>query len=130
MGEPESIQQKNTWQTLKKQERIIHVGDTTGTTRVAMWENDVGGLTIEKSYKITDMTVRIQLYKEIKYLSASQKCKLEEDGDIGDIAEMRMKTSKPQKSLQAALIKVVVSCEDYTCCMNCSAKKNPQHSTL
>ena len=57
VGEPESIQQKNTWQTLEL--RIIHVGDTTGTTRVAMWENDVGGLTIEKSYKITDMTVHI-----------------------------------------------------------------------
>ena len=68
-----------------------------------LWENDVGGLTINKSYKITDVTVCI--YKDI---SASQKCKLEEIEDIGDVAEMADEDLKAATVVMGC-IKAVVS---------------------
>ena len=103
----------NTCQTFKKQECII--GDTLGTTRVVLWENDVGGLTINKSYKITDVIVCIY-----KYVSASQKCKLEEIEDIGDVAEMADEDLKAANVVMGC-IKAVVYWDDYVCCISYSA---------
>ena len=113
VGEPQTIRQKNKWKTLRKQECII--GDTSGTTRIVVWENDVGRLTIDKSYKITDVTVCI--YKCINYLSASKKCNLDEIDDISDVVQIGEMAAEDLKAanMVTGCIKAVVSREDYAC---------------
>ena len=119
IGEPENIQQKNTWRTLKKQECVV--GDISGTIRIVLWEGQIGVLQVDCSYKIIDVTVRI--YRGDKYLPASPNCQISEIEDIGDTIEVESDEELPNAAkFVNGYIQAVVSCEHYASCVNCSAK--------
>ena len=69
----------------KKKQDII-VGDSTGTARLTLWENEIGSIKEDNSYKLNGMTVRE--YRGIRFLSTSKdNSHILEVDDIGSVQE-------------------------------------------
>ena len=54
---------------LMKQECMV--GDISASVHLVLWDNNVGALKENLSYKLTDVTVR--MYDDIRYLSVSMQ---------------------------------------------------------
>ena len=118
IGEPEEVRPKDTWRVLQKQECIV--GDASGTIRLVMWQEGIGTLKPEHSYKLIDVTVRT--YAEKKYISLSVRSRIEEIQDIGEIAEIDSDCKLKCANLVVGRIVGVMNCEQYTACPNCAAR--------
>ena len=69
---------------LKKQECVV--GDVSGCCRVMLWNDDIGKLLKEKSYKLAHVIVKQR--DGVKYLSISEGSMIACIDDIGDVAEI------------------------------------------
>ena len=81
--EEASFVKSKTGKTIQKQECTI--ADAGGTSRIVLWERDIGKMIIEMSYQIENATVRT--YNGTKYLSVSETTVIVMIDDIGDVAE-------------------------------------------
>ena len=108
-----------TGKQLKKQDCIV--ADAGSTCRVVLWESDVGKLTIEKSYKVENMTVRV--YKDSKYLSLSDTSVATDIDDIGEVTSQpdNLQSQNENRIIEGEIIAVVYA-EEYTSCFTCNAK--------
>ena len=118
VGVPEHIQAKDHWAGLTKQDCIV--GDATGTSRLVLWEENVGALQADKCYKITD--AHVKLFQGKKYLSVPQKGTFENIDDIIDVCEMDTDKEIAAAVVFEGFVEVVLSCEEYPSCVNCSYK--------
>lgn len=114
---------KQTWMELRKQDTIV--ADATGTTRLVLWQADIGMLQENHSYKVPDAHVR--MYDEVYYLSVSEKWEICEIPDIGDVQviDESQKSSLCVGGVGIVIIgKVlsVASSEEYTSCVMCFCK--------
>ena len=82
VSQPEKVR-KGDGSELTKQDIIVR--DSTGHTRVVLWEKDVGVLQKDCSYKLQAMTVRS--FEGIRYLYKGTNSHLQSVDDIGDVAE-------------------------------------------
>lgn len=104
---------------LKKQDIVI--GDKTGTCRLVLWEDDVGRLTVNKSYVLKN--IHVKQFNQMKYLAVTDNTIVEECEDIGDVASV---DSDNTHVIKGELI-AVLSADTYHCCINahCRAKVVP-----
>ncbi len=116
---PESVDSKKTWRNLTKQECIV--GDATGTIRIVLWQQDVGKLEEDHSYKISDAGLRV--YRDVRYLSVSERCTITEIEEIGEVADFdeSCDDAGAAKVIMGEIV-AVLACEAYSSCPVCSSK--------
>ena len=124
---PHNVRAANSWRELTKQDCVV--GDVTETVRVVLWEEDVGKLDEDRSYKLTNVIVR--MYRGERYLSISDGSVIEEVADIGEIAEPESGgASTSRANVVYGCISAVLGCDDYLCCVNCRSKVDERSSDL
>ena len=104
---------------LAKQECIV--ADSTATARMVLWENNIGRLSLNCSYKLEDVLIRA--FQNIKYLSISENTMLVEVEDIETVDNQLNDTLK-------GVIVGVMSTEEYVSCFQCNAKVQQITSVL
>ena len=80
---PEKVKNKQ-GKELNKQDCIV--GDASSCGRLVLWEEDVGKIAEDKSYKIIE--AKVNTYKGANYLSFAPESQIELIDDIGVIAEI------------------------------------------
>ena len=81
-----------------------------------MWEQDIGKLQCNHSYKLSKVTVR--MFNNSKYISISQASEITEIDDIGDTCDKLLEMT----SEITGEIVTVIRCDNYRSCTNCSSK--------
>ena len=108
---------------LVKQEYLI--ADSTGTTKIVTWEDNVGILLTGESYKLSGLMVRA--FKGRKYLSIPKdEFKID---DIGLVDDGSTEFDKKKHLLNVTVIGVRYL-DNYKGCYACSGKVPPRSDTL
>ena len=106
---------------LIKQDCII--GDTTGTSKVVLWGDNVGVLAEELCYRLSGVAIRS--FKGNKYLSVPKdNFDIEEIDDIGAI-DKALPDDIHTHTLQNVVVHGVKFFESYNGCYSCKAKVTP-----
>ena len=105
-----------------KTKQDIAVADASSTARVTLWENDIGKLTQDVSYKFTNLIVRT--YNREKYLSLPKEgATIEEIEDIGNVDEDETCDSSVTVYYGAQVLSA--SLDNYCVCLSCKKKIKP-----
>lgn len=106
---------------IKKQESII--ADVTGQVRAVLWENEIGKLVIDASYKLDKISVRI--FNDVKYLSLSTATIITPVDDVGEVTNLdsdeELIPESGNRVMNGSIIGVV-SIDSYSSCVNCKGK--------
>ena len=105
---------------LRKQDCFI--ADSETKCRVVLWEHSVDALKLDKTYKLSGVTLRI--FDGAKYLSGSAGALFEELDDLGNV-ETTVNQLDERRSTSKVLcgkIIVVSSVEEYRSCLTCMCK--------
>lgn len=98
---------------LVKQDVII--ADSTGTSRLTVWQSDVDSLTVGQSYIFNKVTVRS--YDGLKYLSPLKLGWLHDEcDDIGDVEE-----TNDKNEVKNAVVAGVSYIGSHPSCISCKA---------
>lgn len=73
----------NDGRMVRKQECVC--ADSSGSSRLVLWEIDIGKVEVGHCYELQDVTIRS--FEEQKYLSTSSKCVIQDCDDIGEVSE-------------------------------------------
>ncbi len=117
---PERVDSKKTWRVLTTQEYII--ADATGAIRIMLWQEDIGKLKADHSYKISNAGLR--MYQSVCYISVSENTEITGISEIGDVAERDSDDDEIDDGVKVITgqISVVVSCHEHSSCPICSSK--------
>ena len=104
----------------------VHVGDSTGTTRLTLWEEEIGSMDDNSSYQLKGVTVR--QFKGKRFISTSKgiSCILETD-DIGSVDEQNDDniSDRTTSTVKNARIVGVLDMQTYSSCAKCGSKVLP-----
>ena len=105
---------------LHKQECVV--ADVSGCCRVVLWNDDIGKLLEEKSYKLSYVSVK--QWDDIKYLSVSGGSEIVCVDDIGDVAEIECGDEDTIVACRVVEgeIDAVEFCDEYVECIGCKSK--------
>ena len=112
-----------------KKKQDILVGDETGTVRVTVWEEEIGKVKQDDSYRMSGMMVRE--FRGCRFLSTSKEgSRIEAIADIGDVKEESVEDEREYQSNQPlqltnARVVGVHYLDQYTSCLKCTAKVLP-----
>lgn len=113
-----------------KVKQDILIGDSTGTGRLTVWEEEVGTIVSDDSYRLSGMMVRE--FRGKKYISSSKDySKIEKIANIGDVEsgeeEDDVGKTGPGGSKQLKDVRVigVERLDNYDACLKCSSKLIP-----
>ena len=112
--------------TLTKQD--VHIADATGSTRVVLWESKVSSLEVEKSYSLTNVTVKQYLGE--KFLSLGKSSTKSPVEDIGEVLEDAEATSTSGGRIIDGEIDSVLSFSTFHKCKLCNSKVDAIDATL
>ena len=106
-----------------KRMQQVTVADSTGTTSVTLWENDIGLLRIRHSYSLEGFLVRLFGHK--RYLTMGRQGSTVID--IDDLGEVALPDAFPEDESRIYQAKVVaiVSQDCYSVCLRCSSRVDP-----
>ena len=114
------LSSKNHLDGLTKQE--CRIADTCGSCCLVLWEDKIDSLTVNKTYKFENVTVRS--YNNNKYVS-SQASSVKEVEDIGEVIVPSdsdyEQTSVSQKVIEGE-VTGVSSVDSYSSCFSCMGK--------
>lgn len=113
----EKLTSKSGDKKLNKQD--LTLGDCTACCRCVAWENHIGVLEEDRSYRFNNVTVRS--FNGVKYLSLSEASTITAIDDIGEIVEEYPNEGQTLKVVEAE-IHGVLNIEEYKSCMSCQAK--------
>lgn len=101
----------------------VTVADSTGTTNVTQWENDIGSLKVRQSYRLGGFLVRHFGHK--RYLTMGRQGST--ISDIDDIGEVALPDAVPedQSSIYQAKVVAIASQDWYNVCLRCSSRVDP-----
>ena len=115
-----------------KHKQDLIVADSTGLTKLALWEKDVGTMQKQHSYSLVNVIVRE--YKSKKYLSKPKDgAVITTIDDIGDVQESDSETDEPQPHetrLSNVWIIGVPQLDSYKSCLMCKARVEPMEPPL
>ena len=105
---------------LQKQECVV--GDVSGCCRIVLWNDDIGKLLKEKSYKLSYVIVK--QWDGVKYLSVSKGSEIDCVEDLGDVADV---VCGDEDSIVACRvvegeIDAVEFFDEYVQCIGCKSK--------
>ena len=105
---------------LQKQECVV--GDGSGCCCVVLWNDDIGKLLEEKSYKLSYVSVK--QWDGVKYLSVSEGSEIVCVDDIGDVAEIECGDEDNIVACHVVEgeIDAVEYCDEYVECIGCKSK--------
>ncbi len=100
----------------------ITIADSTGTTRLVLWESDVNSVTLNKSYKFNNIVIKE--FQETKYLALGRVgSAVSEIDDIGNVATHKTDIDYHiLRKLNNAEIVAIVTLDCYKSCLNCKAR--------
>ena len=125
---PERIKNKQ-GKELSKQDCIV--GDSSGCGRLVLWEQDVGKIAEDKSYKI--IGAKVNTYKGVNYLSLAPESQIELIDDIGVTVEIDSDDLQERgivKKVVLGQIDGVLNADQYEACMKCNSKVNIQDDLI
>ena len=103
-----------------KTKQDITVADSTSTSRLTLWQENVDTLTQNQSYHLSNMVVRE--YQNQKYLSMARiGTTIEPIDDIGDVVPLSDDPNNSFEITDATLVGVI-QLDSYQACMNCKAR--------
>ena len=112
-----------------KMKQDVLVGDSTGTARLTLWEEEIGSMDDNSSYQLKGVTVR--QFKGKRFLSTSKgiSCILEAD-DIGSVDEQSEEdddniSDRTTSTVKNARIVGVLDMQTYSSCAKCGSKVLP-----
>lgn len=73
----------NDGRVVRKQECVC--ADSSGSSRLVLWEIYIGKVEVGHCYELQDATIRS--FEDQKYLSTSRKCVIHDCNDIGEVSE-------------------------------------------
>ena len=117
--EPTAVTTKTDKKLMKQDCKVADAGSY---ARIVLWQQDIGKLQPDSSYKIINITIRS--FNDIKYLSLSEDAVINQVSDIGvvaDVSSMDEYSAGANQVLEADLVGVW-STEDYRACISCKAK--------
>ena len=101
------------------------VADHSSTAKVTLWEEQVGILHEQTSYKLENFVVRE--WGGTKYLSMGSKSKVIK---IEDIEDSKIEANDDESVLHGAQIVAVSQLDNYKVCMRCGARIEPSSDTF
>ena len=109
---------------LRKQN--VTIADSTAAAKITLWEDSIGKLSVNKSYRFSRFTVRI--FRSDKYLSLPRDgAMFEEVPDIGEVAEDDL----PDDTVVIKHAKVAAATVTRYCsCVACNSKLEPIDNIL
>lgn len=111
------IQSKQDNRTLTKRDAII--ADSTGNTKVVLWEGNINSMEVDHSYILDNAVIRA--FRGVKYLSVSPNTKIIEMDDIPDVITS---TQQDHNHLVTGEIAACSNLTRYHSCLLCKAKLN------
>ena len=106
----------------RKQECCVH--DASVSTRLVVWESDVGSLEEGQCYKIVGIGVKN--FGGMRYLSVGRDCQVEKIDEIGDVVEQESSKEEQESGAVGRVVEGeidgVVLCDQYSSCMSCKVK--------
>ena len=120
---PEKIKNCKGKELEKQEKQDCMAGDSSACGRVVLCGRDAGGMVEGQSYRLVG--VSIHSFRGVNFLSVGGDCKIEDVGDIGEMAEVQegeLQESGVVKKVVEGEIDGVVYCDEYAGCMGCSAK--------
>ena len=102
----------------------ITVADASAPAKLTLWENSIGTLTLDKSYKFCKFAVHT--FRSEKYLSEPKEgASVEEIDDIGEVAEDDL----PEDTVTIEGVTVAAATiSEYSSCVACNSKVEPLQS--
>ena len=106
----------------------IIIGDSTGTTRLTLWEEEIGSMDEDSSYQLKGVTVR--QFRGKRFLSTSKgvSCIIKAD-DIGSVDEQEEEdydiSDSTTSTVKNAQIVGVLDMQTYSSCVKCGSKVIP-----
>ncbi len=102
-----------------KRKQEIMLSDSSGKSKLTLWEGDIGKISQGKSYMLRN--VRVQSYNGSKYVAMPRDdATIETVSDIGEVEEDDQKDDEPQQlKLRNVQVVSVVTLETYYRCMSC-----------
>ena len=97
--------------TLTKQD--VHIVYATGSTRLVLWEYEVGSLELDKSYSFTNVGAR--QYSEEKFLSSGKSSTKSLVDDIGDVTEDAETTNSCSGTIDGEIYSDISSATFHKC---------------
>ena len=108
----------------EKKKQDCRVGDASASTRLVVWESDVGSLEEGQCYKIVG--VGVKSFGGVRYLSVGRDCKVEKSDEIGDVVEQESGEEEQESGAVGQVVEGeidgVVLCDECSSCMSCKAK--------
>ena len=102
---------------LSKQDCIV--GDSTGTTTLTLWEDNIGQIDVGMSYRLSGVIVRS--FNGKNYLSVPKdNCEISIIDDIENVKEIMQK--EVPRNLKDAVVVGIMSLEIYNNCIACKGK--------
>ena len=94
------------------------VGDSSGKSRLVLWENDIEWLDLDKCYRLENVGIR--MYEYLSLVSCSCIYSI---GDIGVISDVDLEEDYSSVSYQCVKGEIVgvVSVEEYLSCFQCKS---------
>ena len=106
------------------------IADATGSTRLAVWEENVGVLKQEQSYHLS--CAKVAMYRQQKHPSFGMNAKYEEITVIGDVTDIDALPAESERS-SFTNVKTIVGTVDaiehikvYSGCTRCKSKLHPK----
>lgn len=128
LQEPATLQSRS-GTDLRKQESII--ADSTSQIRCVLWQEQIGELLINKSYKLEKIAVK--MYNDIKYLSVSSNTVITLIDDVGEVANSPtddiLVPDNGNRVLEGCIVGVI-SIDQYPSCFNCKGKVDTVSPTM
>ena len=115
---PDKITIKSSGKQLLKQEFVI--ADCTFVCRGVAWEQHVGSLKADQTYKLVGVTIRS--FNGLKYISIGEKSRIEYRDDIGEVIEDEVATGTGGLKTVNAEVVAVMGIDTYASCRNCNGK--------
>ena len=102
----------------------VMIVDSTTQSRVVLWENEIGKLELDKSYRLENVADRV--FNDIKYLSFSEGTTVTLVEDIVEIANPPLakdgQLCQEKNLVLEGEIVGIISVEEYMCCVGCKGK--------
>ena len=108
-----------------KMKQDVSIGDSTATSKLILWGEDVGTIVEGKSYKLSNMLTRI--YHDKHYLSKPKDCTIVELSDIEDVEDLEYEESDLHVLDHAEVIGVP-RLNTYHNCIACKSRVVPVES--
>ena len=125
---PEKVKNRQ-GKELSKQDCIV--GDASSCSHLVLWEEDVGKIAEDKSYKIVG--AKVNTYKGANYLSLAPESQIELIDDIGVVAQIDSDDLQERgivKKVIVGQIDGVLNADQYEACMKCNSKVTIQDDLI